>query len=230
MDYSAILQMVSAYLVWAKELFWTKKNIYDVALIPAWHHMYTGMLKAAWYALLKQSNTLFLISKWKWDKISVFDWDYPIFMWKEIKVDAEIINILKKSRSVKLSKTGFEWYMSEFQFLRVIWEYDYVICIEIWNDIQKTAVVNLLSKLMKFGNLMFVSDFHSGLSVDECVDLDSIVFEPWCLDTKPELFLINIFYLLSLKSKKILETVWYINSADISGDTKDTTGFGCVVF
>lgn len=230
MDYTLTLQMVSAYLLWANELLYWKKNIFDVALIPAGHPMYTGMLKSTGYRLLKPCKTIFVVWKWIWKNISVFAGEYPVYMWKKWKISKWSSEILQKSKNIKIENNLFDWCSFEYQFLRIISDYSEVVFVEIWDNVSKISAVNLLAKLSKLWNILFISDLHSGYPLEECIDLDEDIYSPWVLDNDSQMFLVDVFCKLMKKLHKKPETIWYINSWDITDNKKSTTWYCSIVF
>ncbi len=232
LDYHMILQAITSYLVWAKDFFWKmKKKDFCIWLIPDGHHIYTGTLKALWYWLLKKNETLVLV--WEWavsNKITVL-WDFwELFMGRKRWKSIDVLNILENSNMVDIVAHKFDWIDSELPFLRIISDYKNVVFVEIWADVSKVKTINLLKKIQEYANLLFVSDLNTDKEMKICKQLDSQILDLEFISQNKDLFLIEIFLLLSKKINKDINFVWYLNTGDISTDKKSTSGFGCLVY
>lgn len=230
-DHSLVLQMISSYLVWANDFFWNIKNINaSVWLIPNWHHIYTGTLKALWHKLLKKSDTLVLILEWAINnKISVL-WDlWENFMGKKYWKNTNILNILEKHDFVDIVAHKFDRIDYELPFVRIISDYKNIVFLEIGDALPKIKLVNLLQNISKEANLLFISDLHTDKPMTICKKLDKKILDLDFVVQNIDLFLVEIFLMLAKKMKKIPNIVWYLNSGEISTDKDNTTGFGCVM-
>lgn len=230
-DYSLILQAIASYLVWAKDFFWNiTKNDFSLWLIPDWHHIYTGTLKALWYKLLKKTDTLVLI--WEWainNKISVL-WDlWETFMGRKWWKNLSILNILETYDFVDVIGHKFDRIDYELPFFRVISDYKNVVFLEIWDALPKTKLINLLTKISKEANLLFISDFNTDKPIKICKKLDKQILNLDFVWKDQNLFVIEIFLMLAKKMKKNPDVIWYLNTWDISTDKDSTTGFGCIM-
>ncbi len=231
LDYHMILQAIASYLVWAKDFFWkVKKKDFSIWLIPDGHHIYTGTLKALWYSLLKNSETLVLI--WEWavsNRITVLCNFWEFFMGKKRSKSHEVLNILEKSELVDVVAHKFDWIDSELPFLRIISDYKNLVFMEIWADISKVKTINLLKKIQEHAHLLFVSDLNTDKEMQVCKKLDSQILNLDFVSKRKDLFLIELFLTLSNKLNKKVNLAWYLNTGDISTDKKSTTGFGCLL-
>ncbi len=208
-DNSLVLQSIASYLVWAKDFFWKNKNIFNVALIPDMHHVYTWVIKATWYRLLKKCDSLVLI----WDsamddKIFWMKSEISVFMWKKWNLDKNIVDILAKSKITKAVDHTFDWLDYELPFLRVISEYKNLMFMEIWEKVDKASTLKLLKNVSKNANIMFVSDFNKN----------------------EDSFSSKIFFDLAKKSDKKPKKSPYLNIWDLSLSKDDENQFSCMFF
>lgn len=230
-DYSLVLQAIASYLVWAKDFFLDKKNKYSVGLIPDWHHIYTGTLKATWYRLLKQNDTLILIWESAIDKkLSVYSRKIENFMWNDWDLDQNISKILKAVDFVEFIDEKFDRVDSELPFLNVISQYKNLVFLEVWENIEKNKLLDLLSEISKQANILFISDFHRDREIEECKKLDKKILDLNFVKKNKDLFVIDLFLTLAEKLDKKPELHAYLNSWDISVDKKVTNGFGVILF
>ena len=229
MNYELIIDAVASYLIWAKIFFWKYKNKFDVWLIPDWHHIYTGSLKAAGYRLLKPNKNLILI--WEWavnKKICVLNKKLDVFMWKSWSINKNIISVLEKNKSVEFIDYKFDRIDSELPFFRLISDYENVLFMEIWDDLPKTSLINLLSRLSKDSNLMFISDFHRDKPMDMCKKMDNNILKLEFVKNDNNLYIVEIFLRLAKKNVKKPNLLAYLNTWDISTDKDITNWFWCV--
>ena len=150
-------------------------------------------------------------------------------MGKKRSKSHEILNILEKIDFVDMVSHKFDWIDGELPFFRIISNYTNIVFLEIWSDISTTKIINLLWKISKYGNLLFISDLHNDKEMKTCKKLDSQILDLDFVSQNKNLFLVELFLRLSKKLKKNPEFVWYLNTWDISTDKKITTGFGCLV-
>lgn len=230
-DYSFILQAIVSYVVWAQDFFLNiEKKDFSIWLIPDWHHIYTGTLKALWYKLLKKSDTLVLI--WEWainNRISVL-WNlWEMFMGKKWWKNQSILNILETYDFVDIVAHKFDWVDSELPFIRIISDYKNIVFLEIWDALPKTKLINLLNKISKKANLLFISDFHTDKPMSICKKLDKKILDLGFISKNQNLFILEMFLELAKKVKKDPQNMGYLNTWDISTDKEYTTGFWCIM-
>lgn len=229
LDYDLIVEAVASYLVWSKDFFWNHENNFSIWLIPDGHHIYTGTLKAAWYRLLKPAKTLVLIWEWAVDKKMCVLWkSTDLFMWKVRDVDENVISILKWHDFVKIVDHEFDWVWSELPFLRIISDYTNIVFLEIWNNLPKIKLNNLLLKLSENANLMFVSDFHRDEPMELCKKKDSDILKLDFVKNNVDFFVVEMFLRMAKKLWKKPNLLAYLNTGDISVDKDITNWFWCV--
>ncbi len=228
-DYDIIIQAIASYLLWAMDFIWEYKNTFSVWLIPDGHHIYTWTLKAAGYRLLKPAKTLVLI--WDWavnDEICVLDNSVDFFMWKKWTINKNILWKMIKLDITDFVQHRFDWIDAELPFLRVISDYNNVIFMEIWDEVSKLKVTELLLDISGDANLMFMSDFHRDKPMKLCKELDDQILDLNFVKKDKELSLIEIFLRLAKKVWKKPDLLAYLNTWDVSMDKKITNWFGCM--
>jgi hypothetical protein len=60
-DHELIMEYTLSYVLEAKNLVKKFSNDFDVAFLPSKHHLYTGVIQAAAYQLLKRKNKVILV-------------------------------------------------------------------------------------------------------------------------------------------------------------------------
>ena len=224
-DFDLAIESVSVDVCNAQDSWYLPKikQRYGVAFLPKIHHLYSGVLKVAWYKRLKQKNRLFVISEWK-SGISIFNSEI-IFMWQKWNFDNSIFGKFDKSLKLNKSDEWFQWMASELPYVRMLSDYDEIYFIEIWCRVKKDTVLDFLSELYPLWNIAFLSDLYSGLPFKECITLDEKT-----LNWKNKLTVFDRFLSLAEKYKKNPRFIWYMNSSEIDWNTKSTTWFCTMVF
>lgn len=201
------------------------KKRYNVAVIPAWHFLYTWRLKSAWYKWLdfEKKKTLSMVFLW-WNItwISIYSNDI-IFMWKRRNTDVKLIQ--KYCKNIKFFDELPEKIQYELPYPRILNDYDSVYIFEIWEKTSKKVVEEFLLHLSKIWNIVMFSDLHSWLSVSECENLDEET-----LNWKKDLKVFDRFFSLAEMSKKKPKFIWYSNSADLDWKTSSTTWYCTMAF
>lgn len=201
------------------------KSSYNVALIPAWHRLYCWELKASWYKWLNNKKwilSLVLPSSWTWITLcsKEFSCMWEIIWIKEV-FDLDFI----KKFWIKLSDSWFDNIVYDLPYPRVLSEYNEVYIFKVWEKISKKKLNEFFEYLYSMWNVVFLSDLHSWLPLDECTKKDELT-----LNWEKDIVAFNWFFSLADSKKKKAKFVWYINSADINWNNKSTTGFCTMVF
>jgi len=203
-------------------------SLFDVVLIPAWHHVYTGKLKTLWYRFLKPSKSAFLFLEWD-DSDSVISMkivDWP-FMWKVWKQDTKIFDWLKFLNTVDCSISDVFW---ELAYLRIIKDYENLYILKIGKKVAKKDL-NILMKLChKKWNVIFVSDLHSGLPYEDCEKQDKNIMTDPLVEKLKHPFVVYLFRLLAALLKAEISQIWYTNTAYVDWNKRNTVWFWCYWF
>ncbi len=223
-DYDLIMSSITSNLCLAQqEGFLPKiKTRYNVAIIPRWHFVYTGRLKAAWYKWLNQKWWKLSIIKSTTNKNWIFQYKKDIrFMWNVWKFDETILNTFE-TKSLSFS----EWFMfEEFAYPRLLSQYNSIMYFDIWSRTPKKTVMWLLDELYKIWNIVFISDLHENLPLHDCLQLDEIT-----LNGKKDVLMYDFFYTLAESKHKKFRFIWYGNTSDMDGNEKNTIWFATMVF
>ena len=224
-DFDLVIESVSADVCNAQDSWYLPKikQRYSVAFLPKIHHLYSGVLKSAWYKRLKQKNRLFVISEWK-AGISVFNSDI-LFMWQKWNFDDSIFDKLDDGIKINKLSEWFQWIESELPYIRMLSEYDEIYFIEIWSRVKKDNVLKFLSDLYSLWNIVLLSDLYSDLPYSKSITLDEKT-----LNWKNKMTVFERFFSLAEKSKKKPRFIWYMNSSELDWNTKSTTWFCTMVF
>ena len=173
-DNDLLLSSVIFDVCWAESNWFLSdfKKSWNVAIIPAWHHIYTWELKASWYSLLNNKKwvlSLILQTSWTWITLcsNEFNCMWEILWVKEV-FDLDFI----KKFWIKLSDTGFENIIYELPYPRVLSQYDELYVFKVWEKTSKKKLNEFFDCLYGMWNVVFLSDLHSNLPLDECTKLD----------------------------------------------------------
>ncbi len=226
-DNDIVISSIMFDTIWAEKNSFlpTIKKRFNVAIIPAWHHIYTWELKVSWYKWLATKTwilSLVIPVSWKW--ISLYTWKLDC-LWKSFDVGDIIKIAFFRDFNVELSETWFEKLEYDLPYPRILWDYKEIFVCKIWDKTPKKILNKFFDFLYNLWNLVFISDLHSGLPLDACLDLDEET-----INWKKDIVAFNRFFSLAENLWKKARFVWYINSADINWNVKSTTGFCTMVF
>ena len=203
----------------------TIKKRFNVAIIPAWHHIYTGELKVAWYKWLATKTwilSLVLPVSWKW--ISLYTWKFDC-LWENFEIRDVMKTVFAEDFFVKLSDDWFEKIEYELPYPRILSEYKQIYIFRVWEKTPKSFLREFFQSLYRLWNLVFISDLHSNLPLDECTKLDEDT-----VNWKKDIVAFDWFFFLAEKMNKRARFIWYANTFDINWNSKNTTGFCTMVF
>ena len=201
------------------------KSTYNVALIPAWHRLYCWELKASWYKCLNNKNwilSLILPSNWTW--ITLCSKEFCC-MWGNIWIKEVFDLDFIKKFWIKLSDSWFDNIFYELPYPRVLSSYDELYIFKVWEKTSKKKLNVFFECLYDMWNIVFLSDLHSWLSLNECTEKDELT-----VNWETDILAFNWFFSLAKSKKKKAKFVWYVNSADVNWNSKCTTGFCTMVF
>lgn len=226
-DNGILLSSVMLDLCWAESnwFFNDLKKVYNVAIVPAWHRIYTWELKASWYSLLNNKKwvlSLILPSSWTWITLcsKEFNCLWEILWVKEV-FDLDFI----KKFWIKLSDTWFDDLVYDLPYPRILSKYDELYIFKVWEKTSKKKLNDFFDYLHGLWNIVFLSDLHSNLPLDECTKLDEKT-----VNWENDILAFDWFFSLVKKKKKKAKFVWYLNSFDVNWNNKNTTGFCTMVF
>ena len=226
-DNDIVISSIMFDTIWAEKSNFlpTIKKRFNAAIIPAWHHIYTWRLKVAWYKWLATKtwnlSMVFPVSG-KW--ISLYTWKLDC-LWKDFGINDLMKLAFDRDFDMKLSEAWFEKLEYNMPYPRVLWDYKQIFVFRVWDKTPKKILNDFFDLLYNLWNLVFVSDLHSELPLDECTELDEDT-----VNWKKDIIAFNWFFSLANSKKKKARFVWYINSADINWNDKSTTGFCTMVF
>ncbi len=201
------------------------KKRWNVALIPAWHHLYTWRLKAAWYKWLTAKTwALSIILLWEWKWISLYTKELNC-LWKKYMLDDIEKRNFCTDFGVKLADEWIENFDYELPYPRILCDYKKIYIFKIWEKTPKKDLNKIFDYLYKIWNVVFVSDLHSWLPIDECTKLDEET-----VNWKKDLKVFDWFFSLAEKKKKKARFIWYMNSSDMNWNINNTTWFCTMVF
>lgn len=226
-DNGILLSSVLFDICWAESNWFLNelKNTYNVALIPAWHRLYCWELKASWYKLLDNKKwilSLILSSSWTWITLCSKEFNC---MWEVVWIKEVFDLDFIKKFWIKLSDSGFENIVYDLSYPRVLSEYDEVYIFKVWEKSSKKKLNDFFEYLYGIWNIVFLSDLHSWLPLDECTKKDELT-----VNWENDIVAVNWFFSLADSKWEKVKFVWYINSADINWNNKSTTWFCTMVF
>lgn len=210
------------------EKFCDWKKLFDVALIPAWHHIYTGMLKTLWYRFLKPCDSLFLIIEWDdSNKVVLLNrFDNPV-MWKFWDQNSWFFDDFD---FVSCVEWDFSQYYGELSYPRIVDDYENLYILRVGKKVSKKNLIALMKRCCSVWNVVFVSDLHSNLPLSECEKQDkNIMIDPLVEKCKNP-YIVYLFCLLAGQFDAKILQLWYNNTAYFDWNKKNTTWFGCFVF
>ena len=226
-DNDILLSSVMFDVCWAESNWFLGdwKKSWNVAIIPSWHRIYTWELKASWYSLLNDKKwvlSLILQTSWTWITLcsNEFNCMWEILWVKEI-FDLDFI----KKFWIKLSDTWFENIVYELPYPRVLSQYDELYVFKVWEKTAKKKLNEFFDHLYGMWNMVFLSDLHSNLPLDECTKLDEKT-----VNWEKDIISFDRFFSLAERRKKKAKFVWYSNTFDINWNNKSTTGFCTMIF
>ena len=226
-DNDILLSSVMFDICWAESNWFLGdlKKSWNVAIIPAWHRIYSWELKASWYSLLNNKKwvlSLVLPSSWTWIILcsKEFNCMWEVLWIKEV-FDLDFI----KNFWIKLSDSGFDNIIYDLPYPRVLSEYNEIYIFKICEKTAKKRLNDFFDCLYGFGDIVFLSDLHSNLPLDECTKLDEKT-----VNWEKDILAFDWFFSLAGKKKKKAKFIWYINSAEINWNDKSTTWFCAMVF
>lgn len=226
-DNDISLSSVMFDVCWAESnwFFNDLKKTYNVAIIPASHRLYCWELKASWFMFLNSKKwvlSLILPSSWTWITLCSKEYNclWEILWVKEI-FDLDFI----KKFWIKLSDTWFDNLVYDLSYPRVLSKYDEFFIFKVWEKTSRKKLNEFFEYLYTMWNIVFLSDLHSWLPLDECTEKDELT-----VNWENDIVAFNWFFSLADSKKKKAKFVWYVNSADINWNNKSTTGFCTMVF
>jgi len=226
-DNDISLSSVVFDVCWA-ESKWFLNNLnksYNVAIIPAWHRLYCWELKASWYKFLNDKKwilSLILLSSWTW--ITLCSKEYNC-MWEILWVKGVFDLDFIKKFWIKLSDIWFDNLVYDLSYPRVLSKYNEFFIFKVWEKTSKKKLNEFFDYLYSLGNIVFLSDLHSWLTLNECTERDEKT-----VNWEKDIIAFDWFFSLAIKKKKKAKFVWYINSAEINWNSKSTTWFCTMIF